>query len=230
MPELYELRIYTVKDQQEQKMVEDYFNHAAIPALNEAGCEHIGVFTELAPDGQTQIFVVIPYQTIDDFFEMREQLSKNKEYMTAAADYLNAPASQPAYTRIESSLMRAISGMPKLTVSKTNSRIFELRRYESSGEAAGKKKIEMFNEGEIDIFRKTGLTPVFFGETIIGPMRPNLTYMLQFDNMEDRDRSWKTFVDDPDWKKLSAIPEYADAKIVSKITKTMLVPTAFSRI
>ena len=42
---------------------------------------------------------------------------------------------------------------------------------------SAKKKIEMFNEvGEIAIFKKTGLQPVFFGETIIGPKLPNHFY------------------------------------------------------
>jgi len=229
MAELYELRTYTVKDQQQQNMVEDYFNHAAIPALNQSGSK-VGFFTELKPEGQTKIFALISHRSIEDFFGLEEKLSKNKKYLDAAAAYLNAPATEPAYVRIESSLLRSIHGMPTIAVPEKKPRIFELRRYESSGEAAAKKKIEMFNEGEIDIFKKTGLTPVFFGETIIGPLRPNLTYMLQFDDMEDHDRSWKTFVNDPAWKKISAIPDYADAKIVSRITSTMLAPAAFSQV
>jgi hypothetical protein len=89
----------------------------------------------------------------------------------------------------------------------------------------------MFNEaGEIDIFKKVGLTPVFFGETIIGGMRPNLTYMLSYDDMEEHDQNWKTFGNDPDWKKISGMPEYANAKIVSRITRTFLVPTGFSQV
>lgn len=89
----------------------------------------------------------------------------------------------------------------------------------------------MFNTaGEIDIFKRVGLTPVFFGETIIGALRPNLTYMLTYDDMAERDRNWKVFGSDPEWKRISAIPEYANAKIVSRITATFLVPTASSQI
>lgn len=109
--------------------------------------------------------------------------------------------------------------------------MFELRRYESSGEAAGQKKIEMFNTaGEIEIFKRVGLTPVFFGETIIGSFRPNLTYMLTYDDMDEHGRNWNVFRNDPEWKRISAIPEYANAKIVSRITSTFLVPTAYSQI
>lgn len=121
--------------------------------------------------------------------------------------------------------------MPKLQVPANKKRIFELRRYESASEEAGKKKIKMFNDvGEIAIFKRVGLTPVFFGETLIGEMRPNLTYMLTFDDMAEHDKNWKAFGGDPEWNRIKAIPEYEDAKIVSRITRTFLDPTSFSQI
>ena len=106
----------------------------------------------------------------------------------------------------------------------------ELRTYESHSLAAGKKKIEMFNKGEIAIFRKTGLTPVFFGETLIGQRQPNLTYMLAYDDMAARDKVWSAFVADPDWKTLSSMPEYSDAAIVTGISNILLRPTPYSEI
>ena len=54
--------------------------------------------------------------------------------------------------------------------------------------------------------------------------------MLTFDDMADHDQSWKTFSGDPDWKKVSALPEYANAKIISNIHRMFLVPTVFSQI
>jgi hypothetical protein len=49
----------------------------------------------------------------------------------------------------------------------------------------------MFNEGgEIAIFRRTGLAPVFFGEALVGSKIPNLTYMLGFDDMEALEKGW----------------------------------------
>ena len=41
----------------------------------------------------------------------------------------------------------------------------------------------MFDTGELELFRRTGLTPVFFGETHIGPTLPNLIYLLVFPEM-----------------------------------------------
>ena len=229
--EFYELRVYTLKNEGQQRLIEDYFQNAAIPALNRLGSSPVGVFTEQSPEGQSKVYAVIPYKSIEDFLKVTDKLANDTTYQQAGAAYLNAPATAPAYDRIESSLLKAFDYMPAIEVPEKKQRLFELRRYESPSESAGKKKIEMFSQGgEIDIFRRTGLTPVFFGETVIGGLRPNLTYMITFDDMAEHDRNWKTFGSDPAWKKISSMPEYADAKIISRITRTFLVPAAFSQI
>lgn len=229
--ELYELRTYTLKNAAQQSLVEDYYQHAAIPALNKMGSKTIGVFTEQMPEGQTKLFVLVPYKTCDDFMSAPDKLMQDATYVKNATAYLQAPATEPAYERIESSLLKAFAGMPVLQVPGDKPRIFELRQYQSATEAAGKKKIQMFNEvGEIAIFKRVGLTPVFFGETLIGSLRPNLTYMLTFDNMAEHDKRWGAFVSDAEWNRIKAIPGYEDANLVSKIVRTFLVPVSFSQI
>ena len=49
----------------------------------------------------------------------------------------------------------------------------------------------MFDDAEIKIFRRAGMLPVFFGETLIGKNMPNLTYMLAYDDWDARDKVWK---------------------------------------
>lgn len=229
--EFYELRIYTLKNATQLNLVRDYYKLAAIPALNRLGSKPIGVFTEYLAGGFTKLVSLIPYASMDAFLKVNDQLAKDTVYQQAGAAYLTADGATPAYERVENSLLQSFTMMPKLEVPEKKPRLFELRRYESPGVAAGKKKIEMFNEGgEIAIFKRVGLTPVFFGETLIGPLRPNLTYMLTFDDMAEHDANWKTFSADPEWKKVSALPEYANAKIISNIHRMFLVPTDFSQI
>lgn len=48
--EIYELRVYQLKDARQQKVVEDYYQLAAIPALNRLGIRSVGVFKEQLPD------------------------------------------------------------------------------------------------------------------------------------------------------------------------------------
>lgn len=227
----YELRVYTFKNAAQESITGNYFEKAAIPALNRLGCKPIGVFREMKPGEQAKLFVLIPFESIEHFTQSEDKLAKDDAYTTAAAAYLSATAAAPAYERIESSLLRAFTQMPRLISFTGKPRMFELRRYESATEMAGKKKIEMFNDkGEIAIFKRTGLAPVFFGETIIGALRPNLTYMLMFDDMAAHDANWKVFGNDPEWKKIKSVPGYSDAEIVSHISSAFLVPAGYSQV
>ena len=127
--------------------------------------------------------------------------------------------------------MSAFAGWPKLVAPKRRRReIFQLRTYESAGYAAHVRKVEMFNEAEIEIFTRTGLTPVFFGDTLIGPRMPSLTYMLTFADVADLNAKWAVFGSDPAWKELSHRPQNADAEIVSNISNLYLSPLSCSQI
>lgn len=232
-PEYYEWRTYSLKNAEQLALVERHWAKAAIPALNRLGVPNVGTFREQTSSPAPKFYVLLTYNSLEQFNSVNAKLATDAQYLKDGAEYLGVEAKSPAYERIESTLMVAFDGMPKLEVPKLKGqpRVFVLRTYESHNETAGKKKIEMFNTGgEIEIFRRTGLTPVFFGETIIGTSRPNLTYLLVFKDMADHDKSWATFRVDPAWVKLKSIPEYADAKIVSKITKTFVVPAEGSQI
>jgi hypothetical protein len=88
----------------------------------------------------------------------------------------------------------------------------------------------MFNNGEMQIFERLGMRPVFFGETIAGPRQPNLNYMLSYDDLAARDKLWSAFANDPEWKKLSGEPQLKDAEIVANISNVILRPLRFSPI
>ena len=94
----------------------------------------------------------------------------------------------------------------------------------------GARKIKMFDDGEAAIFKRLGMMPVFFGRTLIGQNLPNLTYMLAFDDLASRDKLWRDFGSDPEWRKLRAQPGLSDAEIVSNISNSILRPLAFSPI
>lgn len=229
--EFYELRVYTLENERQQKLVEDYFKDAFIPALNRLGCKSVGLFAELKPTGQTKLYAFVPYNSLEDFLSINDKLASDEVYLEKGVPYLNAAVTEPAYERIESSLLIAFTHMPKMALPGESSRIFELRRYEHATESAGKKKLEMFNDaGEIDLFKRLGFKPVFFGETLIGDHRPNLIYMVTFDDMAAHDSHWKAFGGDPEWARLKAIADYSDAKLVSHITSTYLVPVGCSQV
>jgi hypothetical protein len=71
------------------------------------------------------------------------------------------------------------------------------------------------------------MNPVLFGETLIGRRIPNLTYMLTFDSIAERDAAFGAFGSDPDWIKLRNDPKYANA--VSNITESIFAPMPYSQ-
>jgi hypothetical protein len=228
--EYYELRAYKLKSGKET-LLDNYLSKAFIPALGRYGIGPVGVFTEKTDSGNGQVYVLIVYKSPEQAATLSARLAADTQHQQDAAEYLAVVPAEAVYERIESSFLGAISGIPKLEKPDTSkARLLNLRIYESHNERAAQKKIELFNLHELGIFRKAGLNPVFFGETLIGPRMPNLTYMLVFNDDAARNAAWGHFGGDPDWKKFSAMPEYADKAIVSKITNKLLTPAAYSQI
>ena len=197
-----ELRTYHVESEKQRNGFETFAREAAIPALNRLGITPVGVFypqEELSP-----IRVLMPHKTAESATTVVQRLSQDGEFLSRGAAFLEAPAAEPAYQRMESSLLVAFKGMPHVEIPiKSQDRIFQLRIYESPSEMTGQKKIEMFNDaGEIAIFRRVGLQPVFFGETVVGSKMPNLTYMLSFESVKQMQENWQKFGKDAAWERL----------------------------
>ena len=232
--EFYELRLYHLRRGPKQKLFDDFYREAAVPAMNRNGIGPVGVFHVMAGPDSPTAYVLIPHASLDSFGASTDRVRADSQYQKAGAAFINAEAGDPAYVRVESSLLAAFAGFPKIEVpalaKDQKPRLFELRTYESHSKKASKKKMEMFNTGEIEIFKRAGLAPVFFGETLIGTKLPNLTYMLVFESMAAREANWGKFGSDPDWKKLSQTPGYTDAEIVSNISNLFLRPASYSQI
>ena len=227
--EYFEFRQYRLHVGSKKNLLGNFLRNVGIRAMNRIGIGPVGVFNAMYGPNNPTLYVLLVHKNLESVMNSSSRLLAELEPLDRAATYMNAPLSEPTYVRMESSLMVAFKDMPKLEVPEKGRRIFELRTYESHSIKAAKKKIEMFNEGgEIAIFKKTGLQPVFFGETLIGPQMPNLTYMLAFKNMADRDKKWGIFSGDPDWKKLRANTAYKDT--VSNITDIILRPAPYSQI
>lgn len=141
-----------------------------------------------------------------------------------------APKDSPAYERFESSLLLAFDGCPQVEVpTLAESRVLQLRIYESHNDERALMKIAMFNTGgEIEIFRRVGMDPVFFGQALVGSKLPNLTYMLSFKDEQAMQEGWGKFGKDPGWLTLRNDETYKDT--VSNITNLVLRPARGSQI
>jgi NIPSNAP len=232
--EFYELRKYHLVTGPQTKQAEEYISGALIPALNRLGLGPVGAFyVSIGPETPT-LYLLIPGSNLQTLVTAELQLVSDAVFMKAAEPFWNATAIQPAFDRVESSLMSAFEGWPKLTpppdAARQGKRIFQLRIYESPSNQDHVRKVEMFHHGEFEIFARAGFGQIFCGDTLIGPRLPNLTYMLTFADLADMDAKWQKFGSDPEWVKLRSSQRYAYEEIVSNITNLILKPTAFSQI
>ena len=213
--DIYELRVYHIDSPEQEKRLDNYLENAYIPAMHKAGIPKVGVFKPILTDEKeagTKVYVFVPYKNLEQFAELPQQLAKDKAYLNNGKDYIDAAHDNPPYRRIETTLMRAFTGMPNFQESKVTGpkkdRVYELRSYESATEKQYLNKVQMFNEGEIEIFDRLGFNAIFYAEVIAGARMPNLVYLTTFENMESEKAHWKAFGTDPQWEKMKVMEEY----------------------
>jgi hypothetical protein len=230
--DFYELRTYHIETPAQEAMLDDYLAKAFIPAAHKQGIAKVGVFKPVAsqPDAGKKVYLFIPFKSMDEYLALEGKMAKDPAYQSAGSAYINAAFDNPAYKRIETSLMRAMAGQPRFAESAlTNDkkdRIYELRSYEAATELLYQQKVKMFNSGEMDIFTKLDCSPIFYGETIAGANMPNLMYMTTHETMEIRNQHWDAFRVDPDWLAMKDLPEYKNT--VSRNDTRLLYPAEYS--
>jgi len=208
----------------------DFIGKTALPALKRSGSGPVGVFNSVIAPDSPFVLMLTSFPGFAAYEAAIDKLAGDEEYLKGA-DALYA-AGLP-YVRVERSLLRGFPSFPAIEVPKIEegkTRVYELRQYESNNVMSLRRKIKMFDDGEIDLFRKFGMAPVFFGATLAGHNMPNLVYMVGFDDMAARDKAWSAFGTSPEWKKMSTQPGVSDGEVVSNISNWIVRPLPFSEI
>jgi hypothetical protein len=231
--DIYQIKIYHLKNNEQVAAVDDYLDNAYLPALHKMGLRDIGVFKPIANDtaAMKYIYVIIPFSSLQQWMQLDEQLNNDIAYTTAAKNFMEAPADSASYERMESILLDAFPGQEHLVVpaSKNTDRVFELRSYESPTLHLAEKKMAMFNTGgEIQIFNRLKFNPVFYAKVISGSHMPNFMYMPVFNSVAERDAQWKVFGNDPKWKEISNDPVNENKVSVSHIDSILMHSTSYS--
>jgi hypothetical protein len=232
-PQVLELRRYRLRSGALASRFAAYAKEALVPALGRAGLAPIGAWNvAMGPDSPT-VHLLLPHPDAASVVTLDARLEGDAEYRKAAAASLALPPVDPPFLSCDSSLHAAVGTMPGVEkptgAVAGKDRVFELRTYRSATEAASRRKIEMFEAGgELALFRRVGLNPVFFGRDLVGPGLPSLTYMVAFADAAAREQAWAAFRDHPEWVKMRDDPRYADT--VSSIDSALLRPTDYSQV
>jgi NIPSNAP len=106
-------------------------------------------------------------------------------------------------------------------------RVYELRVYHA---VPGKLSdlLSRFRQHTIKIFDRHGMKSVAYWTPLDEPESSNtLIYILQHPSREAAAANWKSFQDDPEWRKVRDKSE-ANGKLVEKVDSTFLALTDFS--
>ena len=239
--EYYEIRRYRLADEAGRQTVLAYMENALAPALERAGIARPGVFQVEPPGDEDEplepvdafsVWAIVTYPTIDDFAAIKATPPPPPAYLEAAAPMYATPRQEPIYERVETWLLRAFKGMAAMELPPQTAagedRIFELRLYESHNEETARRKVHMFDNGEIDIMRDVDMAPLLFAELLVGEHVPALVYILSAPDMESHREHWRAFGEHPEWQRMRVMDYYVGT--VSRIENVFLRPVAFSGI
>ncbi|MEO5814719.1 MAG: NIPSNAP family protein [Gemmatimonadaceae bacterium] len=228
----YELRNYELRSDVSSTGLRNFYKDAMLPAYERAGAGTIGLFTPETGFQSQSLLALIEYPSMAAVQSVNEKVESDAVFMSAQRTFENG-ADLP-YIRYDARLMRAFAGHSAVEVppgpATRPARVFELRTYEARSATALERKIAMFNEAEIGLFRSIDMTPVFFGENLFGTRLPSLTYMLTFEDMTARYKAWSVFSAHPEWKRINSDPKYAAVGSVTVTNVAYLRPLPFSAV
>ena len=151
--EFYEIKIYHLKNADQEARVEAFLKDAYVPAAHRAGIKNVGVFKPVATDTMAGklIYVLTPIKSLDQLLALPKTLDKDAAYASAGKDYIEANYKTPPYARFESIVLQAFTSAPMLTkpnlTGPKSERVYELRSYEGHTEKIYQNKVKMFNDG-----------------------------------------------------------------------------------
>lgn len=106
--------------------------------------------------------------------------------------------------------------------------IYELRIYQAMPRRLP-DVVARFQNHILRLWDKHGIRQAGFWTTLVGASNQQLTYMLAWENLAEREQRWNAFLADPEWHHVAAETE-KNGPIVQNISSEFLAPTAFSSV
>ena len=86
-----------------------------------------------------------------------------------------------------------------------------------------------FTNYTLKIWERFDIKPTGFWTTLVGDNNNDLTYLLEWDSLADREQKWNAFIADKEWQAVRAETE-KNGPLVSSISNSILAPTPYSAI
>ena len=228
--EFYQLRKYALQTGPQLALAQNYFEHALIPALNRMAMAPVGAFKlDIGPETPTY-YLLIPATSVEALATLDTRLTEDAEFMKASAAFWGAPAAAPAFVRVESSLMSAFAGFPKIVAPKERQENFPTANLrERKLCRACPKSTDVQRSGNRNLYAYRIDSRVLRRHIDRdADAKPDLH--ADVCGYGGPECEMERVCNDPAWKELSQRPQYADAEIVSNITNLYLSPLGCSQI
>ena len=89
--------------------------------------------------------------------------------------------------------------------------------------------LKRFETITLKLWEGHGIKPVGFFTTLVGESNQELTYLLAWESLAEREKKWAAFMSDPEWIAKRAETE-RDGPIVASLANSLLQPTSFSSV
>jgi len=197
--------------------IHEFFSKGMLPALQRI---HTGpkIFLEaIAAPHMPLVTAVIGVESVGQIWEVQKQLFADKDFVRAFEQW---EAGDAPYVTSSTTLLEATAYSPEVVTPEkppAAPRIFELRVYHSPTVRQRRALDARFAGAEINIFHRVGVHPVFYSSTVFGANKPNLTYLIPFENLAAREKAWATFGADEEWIKVRQESVQRDGQITAVI-------------
>jgi hypothetical protein len=184
----------------------------------------------LTPQVQT-LMTLSGFAGMEEMAAAARDIESDAGYQKAHAELENGAT--PPYDSLQRVLLQALDFSPEvvpLAEKPKSPRYFELRLYHSPTRRQLQLVHERFAGAEINIFHRSGVHPLLYADTLIGPEMPNLTYLIPFATLADREKAWDAFNADPEWIKARADSITRGGQIVDYNNISLWRATAYSPI
>jgi len=225
----YVLEQFFLKNGSQPQRMQEFYSKSVVPAL---GRVHTGpkLFLEaLVAPHMPQVAVILGYESLDQIMDVQARVMQDPELAKAWRGWELA-AEQPFESQ-SNTLLRAAGYSPELAATgRETPRLFELRVYHSPSWNHLFALHERFAGPETKIFHRCGIHPVLYASTLFGQNVPNLTYVIPFENLAEREQAWAKFSADPEWIKVRKESVEKSGQVTSVIQISLYKAAAYSPI
>ena len=226
----YVMENFYMKNGSQMPRLHEYLSKGAIPSLRKAHGGPVIALEALVAAHMPQVCVLTGFSSLDEMWKVHGNVTTDESWLAKYRAWEDEP--EPPYENRSGTLLQATPYSPEIepaaTEARKTPRIFELRVYHSPTGRQLQALHERFAGPEIKIFHRCGIHPVLYSSTVFGQAMPNLTYLIPFESLAEREKAWAAFGADPEWQKVRAESIAKSGQISSVIQMSLYRATPYS--